>query len=463
MLKYVWILLVCCLVSFRVWPASGDDLVLMRVGERDVLLSEFEYACRRTLSSSETDRQALKNLVRSYADLQLKVQAARCAGLDTLTAFRHGLDVYRARLFRAYWADSVTLNRALRRRYERLTARGPRLLVVQIFRRLPQNVTATALRAAVVQMDSIYAALQEAGPDAFADFVGRFSDDKRTRWMGRLEETAEFEDTAYALKPGVWSHPFFTPRGLHIVRVLRRSEVPPFEVMRDSLLQACPSCLEEAVRDRATHVAGQKRLTDFQLRDVLVDGFRCLEQQDPSFRLAVQVYADSLLASAAMQHEVHGVPDSVTLQHYFARHHSRYRWDTPRYRGIVLLCSSRRVAKRARKMLKHLPQENWLDAIRLLLNRDGIQVRARQGTFAPGQDAWVDERIFKRGEEPESPGYKHVVLLGHKLKGPENYREVVAAVMADWHAEQEARWLDALRNAVKVEINQEVLKTVNNN
>lgn len=460
-LNRLCVLLVAGLSPLAASPATGDDPVLMRVGGRDVLLSEFEYACHRLFPASADDGQSLKDLVRSYADFQLKVQAARRAGLDTLSDFRHGLDVYRARLFRAYWADSSALDRALRRRYDRLAARGPRVQVMQIFRRLPQNVTSTALRAAVVQMDSIYAALQQAGPDAFAGFVARFSDDPRTRWVARLEETAEFEDTVCSLSVGNWSRPFFTPRGLHIVRVLQRSEVPSFEAVRDSLLRACPSCVEEAVREYATRLSGRKRLTDTQLRSVLADGFQQLEQQDLSFRLAVQAYADSLLAQAVTRRELATQADSATLQHYFGRHHTRYRWDTPRYRGIVLLCSSRRVAKRARKMLKHLPQEDWLDAIRLLLNNDGVQVQARQGTFAPGQDAWVDEHIFKQGEAPARPGYEYVVLLGRKLKGPEDYREVAAAVTADWQASCEARWLDALRDAAKVEINQEVLKTVN--
>ena len=454
--------LLACLCPMLALSAK-DDPVLMRIGGHEVPLSEFEYACRRTLRTSTSDPVPLKELARSYADFQLKVQAARRAGLDTLPDFCHRLETYRARLSLTYLTDSATLDRALHRRYSRLAARGPRVQVRQIFCRLPQNATGESLREATARMDSIYKALCQAGPDSFDSFVERYSDDKAVRWLLRLDETAEFEDSVWALKPDTFSRPFFTPRGLHIVKLLQQQAVPPFEAMRDSLLQACPECLEEAARKQASLLSAtrQTALTDKQVREVLATECARLEYREADFRLAVQAYADSLLALAATKREIPAHPDSTTLQHYFGRHHDRYDWDMPRYRGIVLLCSSRRVAKRARKMLKHLPAQDWLDAIRLLLNKEDTLVLAHQGTFAPGQDAWVDEHIFKQGKAPERPGYEHVVLLGRKLKGPENYREVEQTVVSDWQIASESRWLSALRNANKVEINQEVLKTVN--
>ena len=459
--KYFFCLWCACAASVAVLWAK-DDPVLMRVGGYDVPLSEFKYACRRTLRAPADVQLPLADLARDYADFRLQVQAARRAGLDTLPSFRRSQQLYRVGLLRSFLADSAVLHRALRRRYDRWAARGPRLLVEQIYFHLPQNVTASGLRAATARMDSIYHALQRAGQGAFGDFVSRFSDDKSRRWLMRLEETAEVEDTAFALRPGQWSRPFFSPRGLHIVRVVERRAVPPFEAVRDSLLQACPACVDEAVRAHAVRVAHARgTLSDGRLREVLMSECRRLEREDRAFRLAVQAHADSLLARAVARQALDETPDSAALQHFFRRHHARYRWDTARYRGIVLLCSSRRVAKRARKLLKHLPSSDWTNAIRLMFNREDTLVLARQGTFAPGQDAWVDERVFRQGEAPERRGYEHVVLLGRKLKGPEDYREVQAAVVADWKADCAKRWLSALRAAGKVEINQEVLKTVN--
>ena len=461
--------LLACLPSLRAMAGGDVDPVLMRVGGCDVTRSEFEYYYNRAarLASGELTP---KTYARSFTDFKLKVLAAEAAGLDTLPAFRHEMAACRARLSVAWLTDSATLDRALRRRYARVVVAGPAVRVEQVWRRLPQNVTGATLRAAVVQMDSIYEALcQAADPDAFTGFVQRFSDDDTVRWVHRLEETVEFEDTVFSLKPGAWSRPFFTPRGLHIVRVLERAEVPPFEAVRDSLLQASPRCVAEAARAWAErrkgaygHASG--RLTDRQVQQMLAAEYARLERENPAFRLALQSYRDEALARAADHQEAERVAraNEEALQAYFDRHKSDYHWDTPRFRGIVLHCTGKRVAKRARKMLKHLPEAEWTNAVRLMFNKDEVQIQAEQGTFAPGDNAAVDERVFKRGEAPEVDGFPHTVLLGKKLKGPADYREVGPALLADYRAAREGQWLAMLRADGKVEINQEVLKTVNN-
>ena len=461
--------LLACLPSLRATTGSDVDPVLMRVGGCDVTRSEFEYYYNRAVRLASGELTP-KTYARLFTDFKLKVQAAEAAGLDTLLAFRGEMAAYRARLSVAWLTDSVVLDRALRRRYARVVAAGPAVRVEQVWRCLPQNVTGTALRAAIVQMDSIYEALCQAGPEAFGDFVERFSNDKSVRWVRRLEETAEFADTVFALKPGTWTRPFFTPRGLHIVRVLERAEVPPFEAVRDSLLQASPRCVAEAARawaERRKEAYGfvaSRRLTDRQVQQILAAEYTRLEREDPVYRLALQSYREDALARAVDRREAERVAgaDEETLQAYFDRHRADYHWDTPRFRGIVLHCTGKRVAKRARKMLKHLPEAEWGNAVRLMFNKDEVQIRVEQGTFAPGDNASVDERVFKRGEAPEVNGFPHTVLVGKKLKGPSDYREVRPALLADYCAASESQWLAALRAGGKVEINQEVLKTVNN-
>ena len=461
--------LLACLPSLHATTGSDVDPVLMRVGGCDVTRSEFEYYYNRAVRLASGELTP-KTYARSFTDFKLKVQAAEAAGLDTLLAFRGEMAAYRARLSVAWLTDSAVLDRALRRRYARVVAVGPAVRVEQVWRCLPQNVTGTALRAAIVQMDSIYEALCQAGPEAFGDFVERFSDDKSVRWVRRLEETAEFADTVFALKPGTWTRPFFTPRGLHIVRVLERAEVPPFEAVRDSLLQASPRCVAEAARawaERRKEAYGfvaSGRLTDRQVQQILAAEYTRLERENPVYRLALQSYREDALARAVDRREAERVAgaDEEALQAYFDRHRADYHWDTPRFRGIVLHCTGKRVAKRARKMLKHLPEAEWSNAVRLMFNKDEVQIRVEEGTFAPGDNASVDERIFKRGEAPEVNGFPHTVLVGKKLKGPSDYREVRSALLADYCAASESQWLAALRSAGKVEINQEVLKTVNN-
>lgn len=78
------------------------------------------------------------------------------------------------------------------------------------------------------------------------------------------------------------------------------------------------------------------------------------------------------------------VVDEAGLKAYFEAHRSDFHWDEPRYRGIVLHCTTKRVAKQVRKFLKQIPEEEWMDAIRLTFNAgDTPKVQAEQGLFAP--------------------------------------------------------------------------------
>ena len=269
-----------CLPPLPVVAGGDVDPVLMRVGGKDVTRSEFEYYYNRAVRRADAGISP-KAYSRSFTDFKLKVQAAEAAGLDTLPAFRREMAAYRARLSVGWLTDSAALERALRRCYGRWAAGGGAVRVEQVWRRLPQHVTGEALRAASRQMDSIYDALCQAGPGHFTEFVKRFSDDDSVRWVRRLEETAEFEDTVFSVRPGSWSRPFFTPRGLHIVRVVERAPVPAFEAVRDSLLRANPRLVAEAARvwaDRRKEAYGyaSRRLTDGQVRRILAVLAVCL-------------------------------------------------------------------------------------------------------------------------------------------------------------------------------------------
>ena len=59
--------------------------------------------------------------------------------------------------------------------------------------------------------------------------------------------------------------------------------------------------------------------------------------------------------------------------------------------------------------------------------------------------------------------YPFTILVGKKQKGPDDYREVIDRVRKDYRTYLDTCWTRELRESGKVEINQEVLKTVNNN
>jgi peptidyl-prolyl cis-trans isomerase SurA len=70
--------------------------------------------------------------------------------------------------------------------------------------------------------------------------------------------------------------------------------------------------------------------------------------------------------------------------------------------------------------------------------------------------------VFKKGDFEPLKSYPFTVVLGEKKKGPESYHEIIPQLIRDYQNHLDALWTERLRASAKVEINQEVLKTVNN-
>ena len=114
--------------------------------------------------------------------------------------------------------------------------RAGQVRVSHIFKYLHQTVTTHALRSAEARMDSIYAALQKGQAD-FDACVRDFSDEKKSFWVSWLQMPAEFEDIVFGLQAGEMSRPFFTPQGIHIVKVLERKEIRPFDEIKNEIIR----------------------------------------------------------------------------------------------------------------------------------------------------------------------------------------------------------------------------------
>ena len=501
------------------WLAfSQQDPVLMRVNGKDVLRSEFEYYYNKDAASFASGYVAPEKYAERFADFKLKVSAAETAGLDTALSFREKVENYRNRLIKSYLTDTAVIENEARRLYDKMKAghHAGRVRVSHIFKYLPQNVSGHALRKAVAGMDSIYEYLRRnQTPEAFDACVKRFSDEKHPFWVSWLQMPIEFENVAFELSAGEVSQPFFTPQGIHIVKVIERMEMPSFDDVKNGM-ELCrahrhgtdwgveaqveklkkeyeyapdKTGMDELIRTgqtkrtlftlagksytgndfirfAAAYPAGVRRQLDaFVMKTVLDYENVCLERKYPELRYQVEEYRNRLLLDKITGQEIHKRigSDEAGLQTYFEKHRSDYQWREQRYKGIVLHGVSKRIVKQARKFLKSLPEEEWKDAIRLTFNAGAQpQIQAEQGTFASGDNVYVDDLVFKGKDAAPMVSFPFTAVLGKKVKAPDDYREVKDRVVTDYRNCLEKQWITRLRTSAKVEINQEVLKTVNN-
>ena len=516
-------LVIVCMLFFAwpLWAWQETDPVLMRINGKEVRRSEFEYVYNKNRSLPGVEKKTLKEYVKLFVDFKLKVAAAEAAGIDTTQAFRQELAEYRRLLLQDYLIDAGAAEEEARSCYDRMAtaSQSGRVLVSHIFKYLPQNVLRSELNRMELQMDSVYRALEKDTTAAtFAACVQRLSDEKKSFWVERLQMPVEFEEVVFRLKPGEISKPFFTPQGIHIVRVLAREDLAPFDEMKPDIMAHQLQALgirskgvqafiknlkqkyhytsnekgiselfskgstkqvlftidgqeytgEAFARFAAHDVEGIRRQLDSFVNKSLLDyEDKHLKENCEEFRFLMQEFREGMLCFEMSNREVwqKALEDEVGLQAYFQAHASDYHWETPRYRGIVLHCASKRVGKRVRKLLKEIPEEEWGDGIRLVFNAEGKQqVRYEQGVFLMGDNAAVDVLVFKKKkrEMPVDESYPFTTIFGKIEKEPGSVEEVQGQVVADYQQYLSAAWVARLRVAGKVEINQEVLKTVNN-
>lgn len=510
-------LLLGCVCLFVGAVFAQEDPVLMRVNGREILRSEFEYAYLRYAERSNT-KLSSKEYVTLFAQSELKVEEARAAGLDTTSAFRKQHEKCRIELVESYLIDRQVMDSCAHALYQKmgLKARSGRVQVMQIFKRLPQTITSRHLEAEKVRMDSIYREIQNQPDLDFTCLVEIYSDDKQSRWIECLQTTSEFEDVAFSLAKGVVSPPFFTPEGVHMLKVIDREEVSVYENVRAGLTERLQrreildkgsgivlerlktswqytpnqAAIEELlIKDQteqtlftidgqaytgtmfnlfaSSHPQAVKRqLEGFIAKSLLDYESKNIDKKHPEIRYALRESDEKYLIEEITRQKVDlpATNDRAGLATYFKFHSSDYRWESPRYKGVVLHCIDKKTAKHAKKMLKKVPEKEWMDKLRQTFNAFGAEkIQVEQGIFADGDNKYIDKLVFKRGDFDPLVSYPFTIAVGEKMKGPDDYREVIDRVQKDYRNYLDACWTRELRDFGKVEINQEVLKTVNNN
>ncbi|MDL2291616.1 peptidylprolyl isomerase [Bacteroides sp. OttesenSCG-928-F21] len=414
--------------------------VVVTIDGQAVYLTEYLAFCEKQRANSFLSGDNC-SLLEQFINNKLKIAEAERQGLFKTEEFIDSLVSFEKKLMRAQFLDKL---------FKEIDDSGEtnykeeQYLISQIFRRIPQRNKNNYQNSVASLMDSLHARVA-ADPQHFAGYVEQYSDDKELRWVSCSENTEEFERELLALNVGEISHPFFTPAGMHIVRLVERRTEKPTSLLKED-----------------TYLRWKKRNKKNGKRGLIA--FSSAEDM-PGIDSLLQEYREELLLSAITRKEiVEKVSDEVGLRIYFETHKKQYAWKSPRYRGIVLHCRDKKVEKEVKKIIKNLPFNSWKQAIETTYNQSGVQnVIVESGLFAEGDNPYVDDKIFKKGNLNSPIGYSHTALFGKKTKKPESYEEVLQSLIKGYEKFLEKLWITRLRSRSKVEIHQEVLKTVNNN
>lgn len=195
--------------------AKPKDPVLMKVGNDDVRLSEFEYLYNKN-NTQQAQPQTIDEYVDMFVNFKLKVAAAEAAGLDTTKAFKDEYLKFRNELSEPYLRDEKVAAAQEAEAYDHMLSD---LLVSHIMFPVQQSALA----------DSLYAELK-AGNARFEDIATKYSMDKASARRGGLMGVVgagrypwPFEKVAYETEVGRISPVINSGFGLHIIRVESRT------------------------------------------------------------------------------------------------------------------------------------------------------------------------------------------------------------------------------------------------
>lgn len=431
------------LLVFALEMRAQGEVVLSIDGE-PVKRSEFEYYFHKS------PKRTPDSFLPSFINYKLKVRYAHDSGIDTLSAFRRQMAWYRGKLLKAYLVDAGEEEQAARQLYkqgEQRLQENDWIRMAHISKYLPQNASRQDEWRAQQQMDSVYAALQ--GGADFSALARQYSDDETGKsvggmlpWMPVNKNMQEWIDKLASLERNKFSAPFYSPMGIHIVKWVDRKPGISFEEKREQLLDYLD---KNGNRTWGELSAGQKEKLALRMQEV----------------------RDGLLAAYLSQKHQSGdeTYQESDLERFFKQHKSDYTWDLPHYRGAVIHCKDKKAASAIKKYLKKKPVSQWEEALHKLTgNTTSPKADIEAGVFQIGTNRYIDKLVFKCGDFQPDPTLPYTFVMGKKLKkGPESYEDVKDAVIRDYLAVYEDAWLKDLKRKYKVEINQEVLKTVNNN
>jgi peptidyl-prolyl cis-trans isomerase SurA len=248
-----------------------------------------------------------------------------------------------------------------------------------------------------------------------------------------------------------------------------RKQLEPFEQLKDMIVRSFEQQgIREAIAEMRVNEIVERSNGNITQEQVMDERADSLSAVDAEMKYLIQEYHDGLLLYEISNREVwdRAAKDEEGLRAWFKTHKKDYAWQEPRYKGIAYHVKTKADVKAVKKCVKNLPFDQWAEALRTTFNPDSvIRIRVEKGLFKPGDNGTIDRMVFRLANpkaEEALPDYPIDAVYGKKLKKyPEDYIDVRSQVVNDYQQMLEQEWIKSLRSRYSVQINHDILKTVN--
>lgn len=309
---------------------ADDNPILFTVGDMAVTRSEFEQSYLKNNTISSVDRKTVADYLELYVVYKLKVKAALDAHIDTTASFRKEyLQCMSTSLASPVVQETLALpvssssdSYAEYERMKRNASTDGLVCPAQIFIRVPQKAHSGEQRQAQQQMESIYRELQN-GAD-FGSLACQYSEDKTSAskkgvmgWYTRGQLLKEIEDEAFRLMPGEMSRPFLSTIGYHIIMMVDRKQLEPYDqIKEDVAVESAQKRIQRQISSQSVSGAMRESTPVSQ-----IVGFS-YPKEEPQ-----KDFYEGLLLYEQSKHSVEkqAAEDEQALAYYFKKNKKKYR------------------------------------------------------------------------------------------------------------------------------------------
>ena len=472
--KVVCFLFASFLISSAVVSAQSNP-VLMKIGDEEITRSEFEYSFNKNKSPQDIiGNKDVGEYLKLFIDYKLKVKEAKKKGIDKLPSFINEFHMYRNAQLMPYLLDTAYVDSVAYAVYQKMKDRvgdADLLRVAHIFISLPQKASSFERRASESKIDSVYSLLKEKKAD-FADLASKISDDRSSAtkggelpWLSPNTSLREFEEIAYSLKEGETSKPFLSTAGFHIIKMLERKPFPSFASEKSSIVKY----LEQTGIEEEAFKRNTDRLISngtYKSIDELLDRTEAeVVKNNPDLKYLIREYYEGLLVISLRDEEVDDKEkcSDESLQAFFKKNRSLFKWDTPRFKGYTLSAHTKQTLKTAKKSLKKMAKKGDRMEQSKAASIDTAQVICSFWYVKKGDSQIVDNIVFDKKKKGDTPQSAFLDFYGVTMKKPETYQDVKQQVVSQYKNHLEKEWVDILREKYKhdIVVDAAILKTVN--